>query len=254
MTEVIDVEATEMVTLTDYIPEIRRTPEQVKASIESLEALLRDHMRDKIDYGTIPGTPKPSLYKAGAERLARFFGLGAQVEQIRSTERWPEEEDDKGFLLYTYRVGIGPITPHGVVPIAWCEGSANSRERKFAKVPIYDAANTLQKMAQKRAYVGAVLMATNTSDFFSQDLEDLPPELISKHVPIPTPMAGTEPEDIIMPWGKKHMGEPLGKIHAEDPGYLKWLKKALIEKEEKGDLPHDQLPLKAAVDALLEGE
>jgi len=253
MTEVIDVEATDMVTLTDYIPEIRRTPEQVKASIESLEALLRDHMRDKIDYGTIPGTPKPSLYKAGAERLARFFGLGARVEQIRATERWPEEEADKGFLLYTYRVGIGPITPNGVVPIAWCEGSANSRERKFAKVPIYDAANTLQKMAQKRAYVGAVLMATNTSDFFSQDLEDLPPELINKHAPIPTPMAGAEPEDIIMPWGK-HKGESLGDIRQNAEGYLAWLKKALAEKEQKGDLPDDQLPLRDAVNALLEGE
>ena len=186
--------------------------------------------------------------------MARFFGLGARVEQIRATERWPEEEADKGFLLYTYRVGIGPITPNGVVPIAWCEGSANSRERKFAKVPIYDAANTLQKMAQKRAYVGAVLMATNTSDFFSQDLEDLPPELISKRAPIPTPMAGGNAEDIIMPWGKKHLGEPLGKIYAEDPDYLKWLRKTLAEKEAKGELPHDQLPLQAAVDELMEGE
>lgn len=34
--------------------------------------------------------------------------------------------------------------------------------------------NTLQKMAQKRAYVGAILIATGGSEFFTQDVEDMP--------------------------------------------------------------------------------
>lgn len=33
--------------------------------------------------------------------------------------------------------------------------------------------NTIMKMAQKRAFVGAVLMATGASEFFTQDVEDL---------------------------------------------------------------------------------
>lgn len=38
----------------------------------------------------------------------------------------------------------------------------------------YDLANTLEKMACKRAYVDATLRATATSDLFTQDVEDLP--------------------------------------------------------------------------------
>lgn len=38
---------------------------------------------------------------------------------------------------------------------------------------IYDAVNTVQKMAQKRALVAAVLITTGASEFFTQDVEDL---------------------------------------------------------------------------------
>ena len=37
----------------------------------------------------------------------------------------------------------------------------------------FDLINTLQKMAQKRALVAAVLIAANASEFFTQDVEDL---------------------------------------------------------------------------------
>lgn len=39
---------------------------------------------------------------------------------------------------------------------------------------VADQVNTMQKMAQKRAFVGAVLIATNASDYFTQDIEDNP--------------------------------------------------------------------------------
>ncbi|MFB2835053.1 hypothetical protein [Floridanema evergladense] len=38
---------------------------------------------------------------------------------------------------------------------------------------IYDAVNTICKMAQKRSLVAAVLIATGASEFFTQDLEDI---------------------------------------------------------------------------------
>jgi len=37
---------------------------------------------------------------------------------------------------------------------------------------IADIVNTLQKMGQKRAYIAAVLLATNASEYFTQDIED----------------------------------------------------------------------------------
>ena len=39
----------------------------------------------------------------------------------------------------------------------------------------YSLINTLQKMAQKRAFIAATLLAVNASEFFTQDLEDLAP-------------------------------------------------------------------------------
>jgi hypothetical protein len=43
---------------------------------------------------------------------------------------------------------------------------------RILNVDICDQVNTLQKMAQKRALVGATLLAVNASEFFTQDLED----------------------------------------------------------------------------------
>lgn len=37
---------------------------------------------------------------------------------------------------------------------------------------VADQVNTIDKMAQKRAFVAAVLLATNASDYFTQDMED----------------------------------------------------------------------------------
>ena len=41
-----------------------------------------------------------------------------------------------------------------------------------ANTEIFDQVNTLLKMAQKRAHVGATINATSASEFFTQDLED----------------------------------------------------------------------------------
>lgn len=263
MTEIIDVEAVEDgagKALVNYVPQIRRTPAQVKADIEAVEDLMKAHMREGIDYGRIPGTPKDTLYKAGAERLARFFGLGAVVEAIRCVEDW-----ELPFVLYVYRVGIGPITENGVVPIAWCEGSANSKERKFAKVAAYDVANTLAKMAQKRAYVGAVLMATNTSDFFTQDLEDLPrdfvqsneatpaPKPVSKPKPQPVFVDGTDPASTVLNFGP-HNGESLTQIATTDRPYLERLLESAHKKVEEGEVPSpEKLALLNAITSTLQG-
>lgn len=63
---------------------------------------------------------------------------------------------------------------------------------KIVNPDIADLVNTIQKMSQKRAYVGAVLLAVNASDLFTQDLDDAailtetpPPE--SKPAPIRQP-------------------------------------------------------------------
>lgn len=47
-------------------------------------------------------------------------------------------------------------------------------EQKIGLVPnpeVFDLINTIQKMSQKRSLVGAVLIATGASEFFTQDLD-----------------------------------------------------------------------------------
>jgi hypothetical protein len=59
---------------------------------------------------------------------------------------------------------------------AWARnvgGSCNNFESKYRTLNPYDAKNTVEKMAEKRAFVAAVLLGTGASDIFTQDLEDL---------------------------------------------------------------------------------
>jgi hypothetical protein len=51
-------------------------------------------------------------------------------------------------------------------------GSCNNMERKFKSQDACSVANTILKMAKKRAFVDAVLSATRSSDLFTQDTED----------------------------------------------------------------------------------
>jgi len=133
-----------------------------------------------VDYGVVPGTKKPSLFKPGAEKLSRLFGMGVRMTR---TDRIVDRE--KNFALYEYRAEVYLLKNDSII-IAQCEGSCNSQEKKYKErtvyaqgqqpkketTPIFDILNTLQKMAQKRAYVGGVILAVGASDFFTQDIDD----------------------------------------------------------------------------------
>jgi hypothetical protein len=130
-----------------------------------LREFIKSQLVREVDFGLIPGTPKACLFKPGAEKLAKLFRLGSRIV---SSEREMSKEDN--FAMFTYRVEVFHL-PTGSA-IAQCEGSANSQEKKYKTRPAMDMINTLQKMAQKRAYVGAIIVATGASDFFTQDVED----------------------------------------------------------------------------------
>jgi hypothetical protein len=135
---------------------------------KQLDTFVRSQLKEGIngDFAKIPGTPKPSLLKPGAEKLANLFKLGSR---ILSRER--DIDREAGFAMFSYTLEIYHI-PTGAV-IAQCEGSANSEEKKNKNKPFADQLNSLGKMAQKRAYVGGIIMAVGASDFFSADLDDM---------------------------------------------------------------------------------
>ena len=72
-----------------------------------------------------------------------------------------------GWLCWKKRGGCGAKFQDGDQAV---EGQETGR---IENPEPYDLVNTLQKMAQKRALVAAVLVATGASEFFTQDMEDL---------------------------------------------------------------------------------
>lgn len=211
----------------DYMPAM--SVQQAAQRFNTLVEFVQTVMRPDVDYGVIPGTPKPTLLKPGAEKLTTLFGLSTRFTVVEKTEDWMVDEP---FFYYWYRCQLW----RGERLIAEADGSCNSRESKYrwreskracpkcgatainrskypprnnpgaepgwycfgkqggcgaefaaddtaitgqqtGRVPnpdIADQVNTLQKMAQKRALIAAVLIGVNASEFFTQDVEDIP--------------------------------------------------------------------------------
>jgi len=156
------------------------------------------------DYGKIPGTDKPTLYKPGAEKLMLTFELAAAEphlddlstpDEIRYRIRVPIEASDGRVVA----VGIGegssneekyrwrrPVcdeefaeTPEHLRREKWFKGFQNKPAYKGKQIRTSpaDVANTILKMAHKRAFVHGTLLATGASSVFNQDLEDFTKEV-----------------------------------------------------------------------------
>src|SRR5687768_12517619 len=77
------------------------------------------------------------------------------------------EEYGGGWLCFKKKGGCGA---------KFADGDQQIESQQTGRVfnpDIADQVNTIQKMAQKRSLVGAVLLAVNASEFFTQDLEDI---------------------------------------------------------------------------------
>lgn len=219
-TELVPVQEQQQI---DYVPKFAIALDEAAQRFKDFKAFVKHQMVEDEDFGTIPGTAKPTLYKPGAEKLCNIFGLAPQFEEVRTVEDW----DDPGFFYYAYNCRLFNKRTGQIE--AECTASCNSKEDKYrwrvrdkecpncgetairkgaeqygggwycnrkaggcgakfkegdeviegqagGKIPnpeVYTLVNTFQKMAQKRALVGAVLIATRASGFFTQDLEDL---------------------------------------------------------------------------------
>jgi hypothetical protein len=166
----------------------------------------KEILKPNIDYGLIAGHGKPALLKPGAEKIKKAFGL--QVESLDCVREITDAE--RNFVDCTYKC---IITSETGKRLGICDGNANSKEEKFRyifkpsdKVPsrnaldkmkiegsgkwvkcnnkwiwferadnpdVFTLKNSIQKVAQKRAFVGAILMATGASEFFTQDLNSV---------------------------------------------------------------------------------
>lgn len=181
-----------------------KTAEMILAQRESIVRCMHTAMRKDVDFGTIPGTPKPTLYKPGAEKLLSMFRLAAKPEvedlstpdTIRYRVRVVITEIGSGRYLgegvgeassaetkYQWRSAVckqeWEETPPDRRRRKWKNGSGGAYTIDQVRAEMEDVANTVLKMAKKRAQIDAVLTVTAASDVFSQDLEDLPPEMVA---------------------------------------------------------------------------
>lgn len=126
--------------------------------------LLRD-----VDFGVIPGTKKPSLFKAGAEKIATQYGL---CQRYTIEDKIHDFTGKAIFSYYMVKCELVKIIDGKEFVIVSSYGSSNTNEKRNGFNAAWDSDNGTLKMAQKRALTGAVIALCSGSSMFTQDMED----------------------------------------------------------------------------------
>lgn len=202
--------------------EVRPTLARIKAEKQLVRHAMEEVMKKDMHYGTIPGTQKPTLYDAGATTILSLFHIALDPEiedlstadQIRYRTRQVARHAPTGTMLgsaygeassneekYKWRRAVCKQefdgTPEDRRRVKWAKGRDGVYSIDQVRTEPADIANTVLKMAAKRARVAATLQVTAASDVFAQDLEDLPAEIVEgltegegpRSVPAPRPAA-----------------------------------------------------------------
>lgn len=208
--EMANEETTAVAVREDIAPALsRHNPQELSLRLADMkqnrnltQQFFRDVMVKGVDYGTIPGTDKPTLLKPGAEGLCELYGYAPTIKHVEETKDW-----GSGFLRSVVTIalvqrGSGEVVAEGIgecntrearyfyrwipewemrkLPDLWeVRSSFKTREgkkrngEKFLSYRVenddpYTLWNTVTKMAKKRALVDATLSATRSSGLFTQ--------------------------------------------------------------------------------------
>ncbi|PJN56150.1 hypothetical protein PAEVO_28730 [Paenibacillus sp. GM2FR] len=182
--------------------DLRRKLDAMKQKLNLTKEFFREVMQDGVDYGIIPGTDKPTLYKAGAEGLCEFYNLAPTI-----ASKVEDKVHETGYYAVDVTIrllhrGTGSIIAEGVghantyesryrwrwvsekdVPKGVSKEDLVSKERsgqygkyvqyRMENDDMHSIWNTVLKMAKKRALVDAVLSATRSSGIFAQTQDEL---------------------------------------------------------------------------------
>ncbi|WMM26695.1 hypothetical protein RBU61_08450 [Tissierella sp. MB52-C2] len=211
--------------------------------ITQIQAAVQSQLKSGHDYDVIPGTSKPTLLKPGGEKILMMFGLTSEYEFMEKIEDY-----DKGIFAYTMKCILsqqGRKITEGVgscnskedkyrwrwykeedLPVGIDKDSLKSKINRWGKAEykleneeIYSQANTILKMAKKRAQIDAVLTVASLSELFTQDMEDMKEFIQQEQV---STMTEVESKNIKLTFGK-HKGKTLEEVYKEAPDYIKWL-------------------------------
>ena len=217
-----------------HSPDAAYNAAQMRANVNLIQEVMQAVMKKDTHYGVIPGTPKPSLWKPGAEKLLMTFRIASDttIEDLSTGDEARYRVKRRGMTASGLFVGegIGEASSNeekykwrrAVCDEEWAATPEDRRREKWGKgqdgkgyktrqvrTNIADVANTILKMADKRAYVALALNVTAASDIFTQDIEDLPEGMESdepkKDAPkapvaknaLPAKPAGEKPDDTV---------------------------------------------------------
>jgi hypothetical protein len=148
----------------------------VKESLALLQQSYKELLVKDVDFGIIPGTQKPSLWKPGAEKLILLFGYTSdttmEVKELGNGHR--------EYVATTKVYKEGSLVGSGIGSCSTMEKKYryrseynNGKKSQVENQDIADVYNTCLKMASKRSFVDATIKVTMAGMIFTQDLEDM---------------------------------------------------------------------------------
>ena len=214
MTRAVEPTAPTAVTVTPQV-----TAAELGKRLAVIEDAMNTTMEEGTDYGKVPGTDKPALFKSGAEKLSVLFKLDVQPRSTKTYGPGAHLTVETSATVYDIATGTR---------IGFGEALCTTREKKYGKrqasrtcpgcgkaaiikgkeeygggwicfhkkggcgakygdddpvilgqsvgeienPDLPDQWNTVIKMSEKRARVGAVLAVTGASAIFTQDLDE----------------------------------------------------------------------------------
>ena len=140
--------------------------------------LIRSHKDEKGndlgdgDFGVIPHTPKPSLFKQGADKIRIAYGF---FERHTPVPELCVCDYEKGFMRYVDKcelVKLNVVTGQEYVFASYVASANNYENRNGKAAGTMGVDNNCVKIAEKRSMVSAVISVANLSGLFTMDIED----------------------------------------------------------------------------------
>lgn len=95
-----------------------------KQRLGEFQGFVKEYLVENEDYGTIPGTPKPTLYKPGSDKLCELYGLADTYEITSRLEDWEKN-------LFDYEIRCTLLNKRDGSVVATGLGSCNSWEGRY---------------------------------------------------------------------------------------------------------------------------
>lgn len=238
------------------------TAAEIRAQVNLIQEVMKAVMKDGTHFGTIAGTDKPTLYKAGAEKILSTFRIGVDpvVEDLSTHDEAHYRVRARGFHQGAgtdLGWGVGEASSNeekyrwreAICQAEWDETPDDRRRKKWKKggsdgpytvlqvrTNHADIANTVLKMAKKRAQIDLTLTVTAASDVFTQDIEDLPEDLreaVAGEAPAKPAMQAPQRKSAaaganVIQGRIKHIDEKKGEKHGKP--WTKWAAKLQDDK------------------------